>query len=256
MVTADMTALEAKKQELQGLNVELSESQTIANQEITELMATNPTYDLAFASKMADINKPIATLQAKIEKAKREFDKLNESNRLEETQAMRSEVESTIKEQLEGPSLDISMVGATGTLKIVDGKAVVSLNPQFSWDKDGIEAIITSQIDPVAFTEANLTSLAINFKDGVASLAPMGKARGPSTGTKARPREYFAGGQWISARDFLQMLVNSGDPVAVAQAKGYAYAIENGSGAYEKAVAASARLGVESREKPTKANAA
>lgn len=255
MVTADMTALEAKEQELQATQVEFSEAQAIANQEITELMATNPTYDLTFASKMADINKPVATLQTKIDRLQREFDKLNESNHLAETETMRSEVESTILEQIVG---SVSVVGATGTVKIVDGKVVVQVNPVFSaLDMDGIEAIIASQVDPVAFTEANLTSLALNVKDGVATLVPMGKKATTGTrGPKPKTMQFYAGGTWKTSAEFLKLVQDSGDSVAQSKSKQFGAAIKNGNGARDLAIETAARLNVESREKPTKAQAA
>lgn len=250
MVTAEMTELEAKNQELQGLQVEFSEAQAIANQELTELTANSPAYDLNLVAKMVEINKPLAALQNKINKIQAEVYKLDDNARLENTTSMRSAVEEVIKEQLSGLTLSAVLNSASGTMKLVDNKLVVQINPVFTGlDMEGIETIVASQGDPVAFKQASLTNLAISFKDGEATLTPLGKEKTRASFTKSPVQEFFAGGNWITNREFLQMLINSNDVDAVAHPNKYAAAVKVGTDAYKMAVDASDRLGVERRNK-------
>lgn len=252
MVTAELTPLEAKEQELQATKVEFSEAQAIANQEITELLASNPTYDLNLGFKMAEISKPVATLQAKIDRLTKEFDKLNESNRLEATQSMRDEVTEVIKEQLADTQYSVSMIGVTGTAKLVDGKWVVQLNPQFSaLDLEGPATIIASQMDPKAFADASLTNMAIGVKDGVVSFTPLGKTSTGTRkgGTKSKSKEFFAGGKWLSNKEFLKLILDSGDTYAQTHANAFNGAINSGSNVYVLAIETAERLGVEMRDK-------
>lgn len=269
MVNAELTTLEGKNQELEATKMELSEAQAIANQEITELMATNPTYDLVFASKMVEINSPVAIIESRIGRLTKEVNKLSETTRWETAKAIRQPVIDAIKQIAESP-ISISMIGISGTVKIVDGSPVVVLNPSFSTpDMDNFQKMVASTIDPNAFTDASMVNLAVSVKnigtpDQTVYLNPMGMSSG-STGSRkghgagiarSKPREYFAGGKWLSSKDFLKLVLDSGDSVAVSRSKGFTSAITTGSGAYQLAMETAERLNVEGREKTAKGTTA
>lgn len=257
----EVSAIEAKKVELDNAKSELANATETANTAISDLMATNPAYDLTFAARMAEINSPVAVITSRIERLTREFNNLNESTRWETSTAIRQPVLDLIKEFIVEP-LTVSMIGMTGTIKIVDGEAVVVLNPTFKApDMTTYQNDVSAMIDVDAFVESELTNLSVSVKDiGLDSqtiyLNPMGmKAgsqgqKGKGAGiTRSKPREYNAGGKWVSAKEFLTMILNSGDSVAVSREKGFRGAIDTGSGAYKLAVETAERLNVESREK-------
>lgn len=261
MTTAEMTALEAKNQELTAAKYELTEAQEIANQQISELMATNPAYDLVFAGKMADINSPIAVIESRVARITREFDKLSESTRWETSKAIRQPVIDVLKTISESP-ISVTMTGMTGTVKIIDGEPVVVLNPTFkSPDMSELQEMVAKTIDPSAFVDSSLVNLSVSVKnigtpDQSIYLNPMGmksgepKSKGSRVGiTRSKPREYFAGGSWLNAKDFLKLVLDSGDTVATNRQKGFEGAINTGSGAYNLAVETAQRLNVESRER-------
>lgn len=257
----EVSAIEAKKVELEAAKTELATATEVANTAISDLMATNPAYDLTFAAHMAEINSPVAVITSRIERLTREYNKLNESTRWETSKAIRQPVLDLIKEFIVEP-LTVSMTGMTGTIKIVDGEAVVVLNPTFKApDMTMYQNDVAAMIDVDAFVESELTNLSVSVKDiGLDTqtiyLNPMGMKAG-STGqkgkgagiTRSKPREYFAGGSWKSAKEFLTLVLNSGDAEAQKRIKGFQGAIDTGSGAYKLAVETAERLNVESREK-------
>lgn len=253
-MTTELSPIDAKKQELDGLKLELSEAQAIANQELSELMASNPTYDLTLAAKMGEINKPIAAIQTKLDKVNAEFKKISGPILWEMSEPVREPVLTILKDTFVSSPVTFTLASISGSIKIVDGKAVVSLNATAApLDMTNFEATVASSIDVSAYQDANMVDLEVSVADIATSeplvtLSPAKKAT--KTGiVRSKPREYFAGGKWVSAKDFLAMLIQNGDPVAAQQSKSFNYAVQTGSGAFDKAVTSAKRLGVESREK-------
>lgn len=258
----ETSTLESKKTELEAAKAELVEATNIANAALADLMSTNPGYDMVVREKMIEIGIPADNITKRVNRLQAEFNKLNESTRWETSKAIRQPVLDLIKEVVENEKLTVSMTGLTGTVKIIDGQAVVVLNPTFkapdmtTWQND-----VAEMIDVDAFVDSELTNLSVSVKDiGLDSqtiyLNPMGMKAGTSGQkgkgagiTRSKPREYFAGGKWVSAKEFLTMILNSGDSVAVSREKGFRGAIDTGSGAYKLAVETADRLKVESREK-------
>lgn len=253
-MATEVRTMEAVQKELDASIKELAKLQSEAQAKVTEIMADIPNRpDWTEQIKLAAI--PATNMQDRIDRLTKELAKLKSASRWESSQAIRQPVIDMFKTILIDNPPSVRLASVRGTIDIKDGKAVVTLKPVFStFDIEGLQQLIASEVDVKAFSAAELTSMDIAITDigtdNKINLVPRGEGLKPASSgiTRSKSQEYEVNGKWYPVKDYLKYLLDSGDPEAAKRSKFYLNASTTGSGAAPEAAKRAAELGHNHRD--------
>lgn len=259
-----MTTEATEKSAIQVAEEALAEAEkalqeiTATQAEVTQKILSVQPLDMV---ALSEATAPVAKAQAIRDARASTLKDARANDRWEQSIAVREPIIAAIRTLLIDQPISVTLESVSGTIKIEDGKPVVSLTPVLGKiDMSTIEGMIGETVNVKGFADVEISAVDVAVTDIgkenalVALALPSTKSSKPrssgtSEGTRAGAIEYNYKGEWLGAKAFVEAVEAAGEKIATDRKKSFDTVLRgSGNGLSNLAKDIAPKLGVEARE--------
>lgn len=243
MTTDTKVNIEALSEAVTKAEAALAEASAAAGIRTAEIIATIPATETRYFNELTAAAAPVTAASNRLEAVKAALEAGRANDRWESSIEVRQPILDQMRDMFITNKVVAPMTGISGTLKVVDGKAVYTLNPVFGKveiSTDDLEAITdVEKLVALGLDSIDINVTALTAENPVMSLTPTGaksaqkapakaksgQAEGSTETTRKGTKVFTWNGTEYGSKDFLEAVEASGHQVVADNAQSFQTAL-------------------------------